>query len=359
MDEDLSSFLSSVSAEDPLAVEESFEGGYVRLRVSEAERRQAKHDIRCVEDIVIEMLRNSRDAHARTIFLASSASDSHRSLVFLDDGDGIPADMHERVFEPRVTSKLETMVTDRWGVHGRGMALYSIKTNASSASVVSSSPEMGSSIAVEVDTSELAERADQSSMPVLERADDGRLSVARGPHNIVRTVVEFALESRGDLDVFLGSPADIVAAMLSSGRRTIDGDRLLFTDDPSELPVCLRPAAAADACELVDVCAGIGLEISERTAHRILSGEIEPPVTPLSQLTRRIPRGTAAKKKSAALGDARGLKIADEDLSRFSSALEGAFSTIADSYYLTLSGKPRVRVSRDAISVTFPIGKER
>lgn len=52
-----------------------------------------------------------------------------KTLAFLDDGDGIPIEMHERVFEPRVTSKLETMVMDKWGVHGRGMALYSIKAN--------------------------------------------------------------------------------------------------------------------------------------------------------------------------------------------------------------------------------------
>ncbi len=37
-----------------------------------------------------------------------------KTLAFLDDGDGIPIEMHERVFEPRVTSKLETMVMDKW-----------------------------------------------------------------------------------------------------------------------------------------------------------------------------------------------------------------------------------------------------
>ena len=49
----------------------------------------------------------------------------------IDDGDGHPRRaMHERVFEPRVTSKLDTMHMDKWGVHGRGMALYSIAVNA-------------------------------------------------------------------------------------------------------------------------------------------------------------------------------------------------------------------------------------
>ena len=54
---ELISFIASMSGEGNLRVEENLGEGYVRLRVSEAERRQAKHDIQHVEDIVIEMLR--------------------------------------------------------------------------------------------------------------------------------------------------------------------------------------------------------------------------------------------------------------------------------------------------------------
>ena len=85
--EGLADFINAISGEDRLAVEESFGDGFVRLRTAEAERRQAKHDIRSVEDIVIEMLRNARDAHAGTIFVATSKSDDLRSLTFIDDGD--------------------------------------------------------------------------------------------------------------------------------------------------------------------------------------------------------------------------------------------------------------------------------
>ena len=53
---ELISFIASMSGEGNLRVEENLGEGYVRLRVSEAERRQAKHDIQHVEDIVIEML---------------------------------------------------------------------------------------------------------------------------------------------------------------------------------------------------------------------------------------------------------------------------------------------------------------
>ena len=61
---DLISFIATMSGEGSLRVEENLGDGFVRLRVAEAERRQAKHDIRHVEDIVVEMLRTARDAGA-------------------------------------------------------------------------------------------------------------------------------------------------------------------------------------------------------------------------------------------------------------------------------------------------------
>ncbi|HHJ98882.1 MAG TPA: ATP-binding protein, partial [Actinobacteria bacterium] len=132
-------FVTNVSGDGYLKVEESLGDGYVRLRVPEAERRQAEHDIRSVEDIVVELLRNARDAHAQRIFVATTREGSTRTLTMIDDGVGIPPALQDTVFEPRVTSKLETMVMDRWGVHGRGMALYSVRSNVVSARVACSS----------------------------------------------------------------------------------------------------------------------------------------------------------------------------------------------------------------------------
>ena len=83
---DLISFIAYMSGEGNLRVEENLGYGFVRLRVSEAERRQAKHDIQHVEDIVVEMLRNARDAGARNIYLATSKEEGVRTLLFLDDG---------------------------------------------------------------------------------------------------------------------------------------------------------------------------------------------------------------------------------------------------------------------------------
>ena len=101
-----------------------------------------------LEDVVVELLRNSRDAHASRIFLANSREGDLRTFTLIDDGVGIPIPMQERVFEPRVTSKLETMVVDNWGVHGRGMALYSIKSNAADARICVSDLHKGTSLTV-------------------------------------------------------------------------------------------------------------------------------------------------------------------------------------------------------------------
>ena len=195
-------FVASMGGERALRIEENLGAGYVRLRVAEAERRQAKHDIRCVEDIVIEMLRNSRDAGARHIYVATTREQNTRTLIILDDGSGIPKDMQEKVFDARVTSKLESVHMDRWGVHGRGMALYSIRENADYTKVESSAPGLGSAIKVVVDAEKLTERSDQSSWPRVGVDDDGEKSVIKGPHNIVRTCCEFALESKGSCDIF-------------------------------------------------------------------------------------------------------------------------------------------------------------
>ena len=79
--ETLAAFLDSTPAGTRLRVEDDLGDGFVRLRVSEAERRQAKQDIRCVEDAVIEMLRNARDAHARTIIMGTSRSGDARRII--------------------------------------------------------------------------------------------------------------------------------------------------------------------------------------------------------------------------------------------------------------------------------------
>ena len=353
MTQSLADFVHAVSGDEHLTVEENLGDGFVRLKTAEAERRQAKHDIRAVEDIVVEMLRNSRDAHAKNIYLAVSREGSHKTLVFVDDGDGVPIALQERIFEPRVTSKLESMVMDRWGVHGRGMALYSIKCNTASAGVAAGDMGLGSSFKVEVDLSQLPEKADQSTYPKLVRDDQGTLAVATGPHNIVRNIIEFSLEHRDKVNVYYGSPTDIVARLYADGQKRLSDDQLLFCDDVDDLPVALRPAACADAAELAEACRSIALPISERTAHRIIAGQIAPAKSPLAVAEVQKPK----QVKVDIYSDHRGLKIAKEDLTAFSDATQRSFQALAERYYLKLKGDPKVTVGKDSITVKFHIDK--
>jgi len=347
-------FVQSVAGEAHLKVEENLGDGFVRLRISEAERRQAKHDIRSVEDVVIELLRNARDAHSSRIFVATGREGDLRTVVVIDDGTGVPSHLQEAIFEPRVTSKLETMVTDTWGVHGRGMALFSVRSNVVTARVASSEAHRGLALHIVTDTTELAERADQSSWPAVERAEDGSLAVARGPHNIVRRMVEFAIE-RPTLDVYFGSAAEIAATMHAVARDELDTGELLFNDDLARLMVWQRPTTAGDAAELVSLAGTLGLEISERTAHRILAGEIPALRTVHALVTASTPSTTPAPN---IFKDRRSLKIADDDLTAFSNALTAAFDDLADSYYIHLRGEPRIIVGRDEIKVRFTVDKE-
>lgn len=357
-DNDLISFIASMSGEGNLRVEENLGAGFVRLRVSEAERRQAKHDIQHVEDIVVEMLRNARDAGAQSVYVATAKEEGLRTLLFLDDGAGVPEDMRERIFDARVTSKLETMKMDRWGVHGRGMALFSIRQNTRSSQVIASDSGMGSSFKVVIDTSDLSERADQSTWPKVAKNDDGRLVCVRGPHNILRSVCDFACEELHGCDVYIGSPTEIAATLFAHATKRVDVSQLLFLDSEIQLPVVDRLACAGDAVDFIRIAGSLGIDISERTAHRILAGSINPLRSVASRLLREKSSSQFEPATVDLTRDRRGLKIAHEDIESFSRAIEKDFSDLASRYYLTLTHDPKIRVTRDRITVTFDIGKE-
>jgi hypothetical protein len=353
--DDLLEFVSAVSGEAFLKVEENLGDGFVRLRTSEAERRQAEHDIRSAEDIIVELLRNARDAHAQHVFLATSRDGDRRLITMIDDGVGIPDTHHEQIFQPRVTSKLETMVMDRWGVHGRGMALFSIRAHAAEARVAASDLHRGTSVTLRIDTNTLPERADQSTWPVVERDEHGALVVSRGPHNIIRKVLEFACE-HPELDIYLGSPSEVAATLSSVARSVLDVSELLFSDSPERFPVWQRPASASDAAEFVEISSAIGLPLSERTAHRILAGELVPVETVLAQ--SQTEEEPPAPPEPDIYRDRRGLKIHHTDLARFKQDLVRAFDDLAERYFLNLKGEPKVHIAKNTVRVRFDIDKE-
>ncbi len=153
------------------------------------------------------------------------------------------------------------------------MALFSIKQNTDEARVVTSGVDLGSAFKVCVATDRLGERADQSSWPQAVKDEDGRYVCARGLYNIIRAACEFALEELRCCDVYLGSPSEIAATLYAQASSRLDTSRLLFIDDECELPVIDRLGLASDAEDFIRICSGLGFEMSERTAHRILSGE--------------------------------------------------------------------------------------
>lgn len=362
-EEPLEQFIENVIGESHLRVETDLGDGFVRLRSAEAERRQAAHDIRSSEDVVIEMLRNARDAHARTIFLAVSREESARRIVMLDDGDGIPSNLHELVFEPRVTSKLDTVHMDKWGVHGRGMALYSIAVNSAAARVVASAPGLGTSMAVETDLTRLGERADQSTFPRFEMTESGSVSV-RGPRNILRTACEFALEHRATVQVYHGSPAETLSALYLYGTTLVPPSMRAFARSLDDLPVCRRLAYAADEVDLARIGESLGLCVSERTARRILDGQVPPASPLLERITvvglpeakeQSLPKSKAKRKSLAS--DQRGLRIAPEDMEAFRQDVQRAFAQLAESYYLEPDCAPDIKVGKDALRVSIPLVK--
>lgn len=356
----LEDFVESVGGQSHLRVEHDFGEGFVRLRTSEAERRQAAQDIQNTENIVLELLRNSRDAHASRIFVAVSRNGDKRLLTVIDNGDGIPSQMHEHVFEPRVTSKLDTNHMDAWGMHGRGMALYSISVNADEAHVASSEHNLGCSICVTTDIKKLPERTDQSSFPSFELSDSGKVNV-RGPRNILRTACEFALESRDTCSVYVGSPVEIAATLFSYGMSTLSTLDRVFCKDPEALPLSKRLAAASDPASFAESASQMGLDVSERSARRIMDGEIDELDPMLDQIILKDSRkksGEAARGKRANVqADARSLKLTREDAALLSIAVSAAYSEIAERYYLEADVEPIVRVHRDRVVITVPVVK--
>ena len=354
MAKSLEEFVAAVNGTSHLRVEHDFGGGFVRLRTSEAERRQAIQDIRCSEQIVLELLRNSRDAHASMIFVAMSREGSKRILTVVDNGDGIPRSMHGHVFEPRVTAKLDTSHVDAWGMHGRGMALYSISVNSEVARVACSEEGVGCAIRVETDVESLPEKTDQSSFPTFTLGEDSNV-VVRGPRNILRTACEFAIEARSTCSVFVGSPSEIASTLYEHGTTTLSALDRAFCRDESALPIVKRFATASDPEALSELALQCGLDISERTARRIMNGQIAA-LEPILNLVE-IKRAGHAEPEKAARSKRRRKQVSleQQDVQALRSAVKEAFDDIAERYYLVDDVEPSVRVSHDRISVSVPI----
>lgn len=369
----LQNFIEEVAGDQHLRIQDDLGYGYVRLRAAEAQRRQAQQDIRSFEDIVLEMLRNARDADAHTLFVATWTEGGHRYLTMLDDGSGIPSSMHEIIFEPFVTSKLNSFHADRWGVHGRGMALYSIRQNVEDVHVVASQPGLGSVLSVTNNTEQLGEKRDQSTLPHIVMSETGE-HVLKGPHNITRTVMEFALDERNTRAVYLGSPAEIVATLygFSSSAARLTNVFRSYTD---ETPYIQRFAFVNDAQELADLACDLALPISNRTAHRILKAEIRPLAphitalfsrnevdcvsTPVSSTQNSVNTDASFRSgqhdSSKPVSSVSSVKFDSHDIEELKQGVKKAYGSLADAYYLSSQVEPSITKKGSELIIRIPL----
>lgn len=375
-------FVNRFASEDCRKVEEDLGEGFVRLRVAEAERRQAKHDIRCVEDVIVEVLRNSRDAGSSRIFLALNKDEGHRrSVTIIDDGIGIPPEHHGRIFEPRVTSKLDTLVEDKYGVHGRGLALYSVKAATEEARVVCSFPARGAIVKLRSDSRRIPEKKDQSTMPTV-GFRRGRPHVIRGPNNVLRLALEFSLE-HPELKIYVGSPAEVLATMWQLGRKfwgatddsefeaglggPISGqqDPISFKEAVEKSPYKLWQCVSVveDAAVLSRVAEShYGLSVSKRNTYRIMNSDIVP-LAPLAALFEDKGPERWAKSGSKLDSGPEGVYnvtryISDDDLDELAAAIASQVKRLGERYFLDLGGQPKILRNRNQLKITVDLRPE-
>lgn len=218
--------------------------GFARLTGAEAPRR-APSSIASVEGALLELLRNSRDAGAENVFVASTLrSRRYRSITVIDDGRGVPESHADLIFEPGVTTRHLSPVLDppRSGpgasAHGAGLALHHIRSAAVEAKLLrASSP---TSIRAIFDTRAIPERALQSGS-------------RRSGSNLPATASAFAKENP-TLALFHASPAAIFAALLKNH--------------------IIQTTGEGGRSGLASRAKGIGLDVSAKTAGRVLRGEV-------------------------------------------------------------------------------------
>jgi len=220
--------------------------GFARLTGVEGARRTPSR-ISYVEDALLELLRNARDAGATSIYVASTLKNKrYRTLTVIDDGHGIPDSHRDLILEPGVTTRHLDPVTNPEDPpatpHGAGLSLYQIKTRSLATRVLSASNP--TSIQTTFDTTTLPERSLQS-------------TTRPSKSNLRATLLTFTTSTNRhtrSLDTYLGSPARILATLLHN--------RII---QPEEGIEGLREEADR-----------LGLEVSVRSVRRVLRGEVWP-----------------------------------------------------------------------------------
>jgi hypothetical protein len=218
--------------------------GFARLTGVEGARRGPSR-ITHIEDALLELARNARDAGAANIFVASTLKNRrYRTLTVIDDGHGIPKSHRDLILQPGVTTRHLNPVTEPGDpvVHGAGLSLYQIKGHSLETRVLSTSSP--TSIQATFDTNVLPERALQS-------------TTRPSQSNLRATLQRFTATTNANsprLHSYYGPPARILATLLHN--RIIPKQR--------------------DSSGLREMALGLGLDVSVRSVQRILRGEVLP-----------------------------------------------------------------------------------
>ncbi len=218
--------------------------GFARLTGVEGARRGPSR-ITHVEDALLELARNARDAGAANIYVASTLRDRrYRTLTVIDDGHGIPKSHRDLILQPGVTTRHLNPVTEPSDpvVHGAGLSLYQIKGLSLKTRVLSTSSP--TSIQATFDTNVLPERTLQS-------------TTRPSKSNLRSTLERFTATTNAHsprLRSYYGPPARILATLLH--HHIIPTRR--------------------DSSGLREAAFGLGLDVSVRSVQRILRGEVRP-----------------------------------------------------------------------------------
>jgi hypothetical protein len=218
--------------------------GFARLTGVEGARRTPSR-INHVEDALLELVRNARDAGAANIYVASTLKERRfRTLTVIDDGHGIPESHRDLILQPGVTTRHLDPVTEPGDpvVHGAGLSLYQIKAHSIETRVISTSSP--TSIQATFNTNIIPERTLQS-------------TTRHSNSNLRATLKRFTAITNAQsprLHSYYGTPARILATLLH--HRIIPHQR--------------------DSAGLREAAFGLGLDVSVRSVQRILRGEVRP-----------------------------------------------------------------------------------
>jgi hypothetical protein len=283
-------------------------GGFARLAGAEGLRRSPRR-LRSVEDALLELLRNSRDAGARNIYVASTLrARRYRQLVVIDDGRGIPETHKHLVFEPGVTTRHLDPLPDTApddAPHGAGLSLYHIKNTALSAEVLSASSP--TAIKTVFDTQALPERSLQS-------------NTRPSKSNLSATIAHFAAQPLSNgLRLHHASPARILTLLLKH--------RIIQKSEDG---------IVGEAGRLRELASGLGLEVSLRTAQRVVAGSVSPASPATGPEILGVGRDSRTQMRAARRVEAGApiLPVRGEDLDEIREVLR----RVARSSYLDIAG---------------------